>query len=412
MPGRPISVANPDSVRDLALGRSNGIDLLENDGFGGFPRPVSDLSAPGLLPGTLWLVPAPPDQFDTIAYFDNASRLGLWRPDPVAPSPQQPNFTSVELRLASERLTLRTAGLTGRSHLQLADVDGDGVPDLVALLSFDLPSHGEGDALLALLRGKANPLPSEFPFFEPSVLTPVHGNATSFALGDFTAAGVGLGKQLELALAVPTGTTAGAMDGDHVRFFRYAAGTTPAGDHFEPSAVPGGPQVLLAGSAPTQLVAADFDGDGLVDLLVAAAGDSTLRLFRNIAPVTGEQGQVAIAEFIESLSSPRQLPSGQPKHLRLGDVNGDGSIDALAVAEFTSPLNGHRSTTVSFYLSTEPGVFGDRRDVSSARVGDRNAELALDLGDWNRDGVLDLFLGWNTQGTADRNLRVLFGGSR
>ncbi len=409
---RPISVANPGSVRDLAIGRQNGIDLLENDGFGGFPRPAGGLVAPGLLPGSLQLVPAPPDQIDSIAYFDSSSRLGLWRPDTGASSTQLPNFTSVELRLASERLSLRTAVLAGRSRLQLADVDGDGVPDLIALLCFDLPAQGEGDALLALLRGKVNPQASEFPFFEPTVLTPVHGNATAFALGDFTAAGVGYRKQLELALAVPVGTTPGAMDGDQVRFYRYAAGATPAEDHFEPSALQGGPQVLLAGSAPTQLVAADFDGDGLVDLLVAAAGDSALRLFRNIAPVTGEQGQVAIADFVESLSSPRQLPAGQPKHLRLGDVNGDGSIDALAVAEFTSALTGQRSTNVSFYLSTEPGVFGERRDVSPARVGDRNAELSLDLGDWNRDGVLDLLLGWNTHGNGDRNVRVLFGGSR
>jgi len=38
--------------------------------------------------------------------------------------------------------------------------------------------------------------------------------------------------------------------------------------------------------------------------------------------------------------------------------------------------------------------------------------MALDLGDWNRDGVLDLFLGWDTTGPNDRNVRVLFGGSR
>lgn len=407
---RPISVADAGSVRDLALGRANGIDLLENDGFGGFPRPVGSMDAPGLLGPTMQLVPAPAGQFDSIAFFDASSRIGIWRPDPLASSSQIPNSRSGELRLHSPNPLLRTATLSDASRLRVADVDGDLVPDLVALLTFVLPSQSEGTAMLAILRGKPDPQPNEFPFFEPLVLTPVHGNATSFAVGDFAAAGAGLVRRLELALAVPVGTTVGNIDGDHVRFYRYVPGSLPEMDHFEDSAIPGGSQVLLAGSGPTRLAAADFDGDGLVDLLVACANDGTLRLFRNTAPVTGTQGQVAVDEFVESLSSPRQLSSGEPRTLRLGDVNGDGSIDVIVVVERVT--GGQRSTSVSYYLSTEPGVFGDPRAVSPSRLGDRNAELVLDQGDWNRDGLLDLFLAWNTHGTGDRNVRVLFGGSR
>ena len=407
---RPISVADAGAVRDLALGRSNGIDLLENDGFGGFPRPVGSLAAPGILGQTMLLVPAPAGQFDSIAYFDASSRIGIWRPDPTAASPQVPNSLSGELRLRSSDPALQGAVLSNASRLRIADVDGDLVPDLVALLTFVLPAQSEGTALLAILRGKPDPQLHEFPFFEPTVLTPVHGNATSFALGDFAAAGVGLVRRLELALAVPVGTTPGNINGDHVRFYHYVPGSLPELDHFEASAVAGGAQVLLAGSAPTRLAAADFDGDGLVDLLVACANDGTLRLFRNTAPLTGQQGQVAIDRFVESLSSPRQLPAGEPRTLRLGDVNGDGSIDVIVVVEQAEA--GQRSTSVSYYLSTEPGVFGDPRPVSPSRLGDRNAELVLDQGDWNRDGLLDLFLAWNTHGTGDRNVRVLFGGSR
>jgi hypothetical protein len=407
---RPISVADGGAVRDLALGRANGVDLLENDGFGGFPRPVSSLVAPGLLGPTMLLLPAAAGQFDSIAYFDSSSRIGIWRPDPMAASPQSPNFVSEELRSLSADPVLRAATLSSSSRLRIADVDGDQVPDLVAFLSFVLPTPGEGQALLVILRGKADPQGNEFPFYAPGVVTPVHGNATSFALGDFSAAGAGLVKRLELALAVPMGTTPGNIDGDHVRFYRYVPGPSPELDHFEASAEAGGPQVLLAGSGPTRLAAADFDGDGLVDLLVACANDGTLRLFRNTAPVTGQQGHVAIGEFVESLSSPRQLPTGEPLTLRLGDVNGDGSLDVIAVVERVQ--SGQRSTSVSYYLSTEPGVFGDARLVSPGRLGDRNARLSLDQGDWNRDGVLDLFLAWNTHGNGDRNVRVLFGGSR
>ena len=407
---RAVSIASGGGVRDLALGRLDGVSLLENDGFGGFPRPVGDVSVPGLLPRTMLLLPAAVGQTDGLAFFDASSRLGVWYHDPQRPSPPSPDFTGGELRLASPTPRLQTALLTNRTRVRLADVDGDQVPDLVALLAFDVASPGEGDALLALLRGKPSPLPNEFPFYEPTVLTPVHGSATAFALGDFAAAGGGLQRQLEVALAVPVGTTPGAVDGA-VRFYRYVAGASPQDDHFATSFVSPGPRVLLAGSRPTELEADDFDGDGLVDLLVAAAGDGVLRILRNIAPVAVQQGEVAVASFVESQSPPLPLPDGkQPEGLRLGDVNGDGSVDVLAVTG--AVLGGQRSTEVSFYLSTEPGVFGVRRTVSPARLGNRNASLALDLGDWNRDGVLDLFLGWSTFGAQDRNVRVLFGGSR
>ncbi|MBM4060446.1 MAG: VCBS repeat-containing protein [Planctomycetes bacterium] len=408
---RPISVAGTGSVRDLALGRAGGVDLLENDGFGGFPRPVGSLEAPGILPPTMLLLPAPAGQIDGLLFADATSRLLVWWPEAAGGPGQAPSAWSGELRLLAPAPRLRTAALAAGSRLQVADVDGDSVPDLVALLLFAVPSPGEGDALLALLRGKPDPRPDEFPFFAPAVATPVHGNATGFALGDFAAAGAGLTQRLELALAVPVGSSPGAIDGDHVRFYRYVAGATPEQDRFEASAAPGGPQVLLAGSAPTKVAAADFDRDGLVDLLVAAANDGTLRLYRNTAPVQGQQGHVAIAEFVESLSSPRQLPAGDVRSLRLGDVDGDGSIDVVTVVERRS-TGGVRSTTVSYHLSAEPGVFADRRVVSPSRVGDRDAVLSLDLGDWNRDGLLDLFLAWNTHGPGDRNVRVLFGGSR
>lgn len=407
---RAFSIASGGGVRDLALGRLDGIALLENDGFGGYPKPVGDLAVPGLLPRTMLLLPAPAGQTDGLTFFDATSRLGGWYHDPLHPSPLRPDFTSRELRLASPTPRLQTALLANRTRVRLADVDGDQVPDLVALLAFDVASPGEGDALLALLRGRPSPRPNEFPFYEPTVLTPVHGNATAFALGDFAAAGGGLQRQLEVALAVPVGTTPGAIDGDHVRFYRYVAGASPQDDHFAVSFVSEERRVLLAGSRPTELEADDFDGDGLVDLLVAAAGDEVLRILRNIAPVAVQQGEVAVGSFVESQSPPLPLPDDQqPEGLRLGDVNGDGSIDILAVT--TAVSGGQRSTEVSFYLSTGPGVFGDRRKVSPARLGDRNARLALDLGDWNRDGVLDLFLGWNSA-PGDRNVRVLFGGSR
>ncbi|MCA8953069.1 MAG: VCBS repeat-containing protein, partial [Planctomycetes bacterium] len=304
-----------------------------------------------------------------------------------------------------------TAMVSPSSVLRVADVDGDGIDDIVALIEFEVPSPGDGDALLVLARGNPAAAVDEQPFFEPTVVALAHGKATSFALGDFAAAVPGQPVQLELALAVPEPAVSNGLDGDHVRFYRYVAGPTPAEDHFEPSHAPNGPQVLLAGSKPTRVAADDFDGDGLVDLMVAAAGDASLRLFRNIAlPTPTNGGEVEIDAFQEAESSTRALSPGFPTQLRLGDVNGDGTVDVLVAVESTTSTLG---TSLAFYVSEEPGLLGEANFVSPSRLGDREAAMALDLGDYNRDSVLDLFIGWDTAINArDRNVRVLFGGSR
>lgn len=401
------AVTGEGRVRDLAIARDDGVDVLVNDGFGGLPPDDYEVNAQGIVPRSLSLAPAPVGQVEALVFFDGSSRLAYWIP---RDGQTDPDAWSGELRLVSPTPALQTAAVTDGTRVEIVDADGDGIDDVVALLKFNVPTPGEGDALLVLARGKATYAPNELPYHEPTTLTPVHGKATSFALGDFAAVpeSSGLPRRLEVALAVPEATLSGGIDGDHVRFYQYVAGTTPAGDHFARSHVSPGPRVLLAGSKPTRVAAADFDRDGLIDLLVAAAGDSSLRLYRNVALPTGVQSPVDIGAFQESLSSPLALMPGFPTELQLGDVNGDGAIDAIAAVESTAV--GPLSTAVGFYLSTEPGVFAEAQLVSPTRLGNFDQAMTLDLGDWNRDGVLDLFLGWNKTGV--RNVRVLFGGSR
>jgi hypothetical protein len=211
-----------------------------------------------------------------------------------------------------------------------------------------------------------------------------------------------------VAVSVPVGTTVGGPDGDHVRFFHYEPPTQGIEGRLVPSAIPFEPQALLAGSGPVQLVAEDLDRDGRVDLLVATAVDSTLRFFRNTAPLAPVDEPVDVGLFQEGLASPRPLAPGLPRAVRLGDINGDGSLDAVVVVEFAGSQR--RSTSVAFYLNSGAGEFSGPNFLSQERLGDRDAEMVTDLGDWNRDGVVDLFLGWDT--TGDRNVRVLFGGTR
>jgi hypothetical protein len=403
------SAASGGEARDLALARtvngSGAIELVRNDGSGGVPDASISRSVPALLPSSMTLLPAAPNEIDSLAACSRDSRLAVWLPG-------EGFAETTPLRAAIADPLLATIDLADSTRVERGDVDGDGLDDLVVLLSFDLAAPGEGQAAIALLRGQPRlPPPNAVPRFHvPEVTTLVHGRASAIALGDFTRNGPGAPRRLELAVAVPKGA-AGGPDGNHVRFFRYEPGSTPAGDRFVPAAAANGPQVLLAGSEPTRLAAADFDRDGSSDLLVACSGDGTLRLYRNTSLVAPGATAVAVGAFAEALGSPWQLGPGKPTLLRLSDVNGDGSLDAVTWVEDVSA--GVRSTSVAVYLSSGAGAFDGPRPMSPTRIGNRNGRLSGDLGDWNRDGVPDAFLGWNTQlPGGDINLRVLFGGTR
>ncbi len=408
-------------VEDLALasrqipGIQEGVQLVLNDGFGGIPRLGKALAAPGLLPCSLTGISAgnssqqASNEFDRLVFCNEDSSIGFWLPDDTGPQVQSPDYLSVQLRTA---IGAPFSGqlLDDDTRVEVGDVDGDGLPDLVVLLSFELPASGPGESRLALLRGKASPSSAEFPFHEPVAFAPLIGTATSFTLGDFVPEPEGAPTRLELAVAVPTGSGSNAVDGNHVRFLRYMPGANPEEDRFVASFVDPGAAVLLTGSQPSHVVAGDFDRDGRVDLLVACRGDDTLRLFRNTAVPGGPAYEVDVAAFVEGLSSPYVLDPGTPTSLQLSDVNGDGNADAVVVVEqLLAP--GERQTSIATYLSSGDGAFDPARFVSRKRAGAFNATLQVALGDYNRDDIPDLLLGWDVTVPAV-NLRVLFGGTR
>ncbi|MCK5944815.1 MAG: hypothetical protein KAI24_22700, partial [Planctomycetes bacterium] len=257
-------------VRDLALastaipGQQEGITIVLNDGFGGIPKLGNALESPGLLPRSVALLSSQTD-YDGLVFAHRDATIGFWRPDPVGAAIQPPNSLTGSLRLALGP-PFDTLDLDDDSRVQVADVDGDGVRDLVVMLSFDISVPSIGDTHIALLRGKAMPASTEFPFHQPVAFAAVHGNAKSFALGDFAPEPGGTPTRLEMAVAVPEGSSPTSVDGNRLIFLRYQPGATVQEDRFVPSYVDGNAQALLAGSGPSEAVAADFDRDGRVDL--------------------------------------------------------------------------------------------------------------------------------------------------
>ncbi|MEQ1632124.1 MAG: VCBS repeat-containing protein, partial [Planctomycetota bacterium] len=406
------------AVRDVAVPSSTQIQLGDNDGFGAL-APGKKMVHAGLVPETAARVPQAKGGTDLIAFLDDgardgrtdgALRVGLWRPDPNGSLVQAPQFFSANLRPFLPP-SLRTATVDPTSHLVASDVDSDGLIDLTVLLRF-FGSRLEGDAILVLLHGASTDGPDDFPFeaLLPGALTPTNGGASGMVLGDFAADSNLVPVRLELAMAVPFDSLPGSGDGNHVRFYRVqgAGAGTPAAwvRSFDSPAM----RSLVTGNSPTQLGAADFDGSGSVDLMVACDGDATLLVYLNSGLPSTNVDEVAIAAFTESYGSPLSTRLGRHTHLLLGDINGDGTVDALLATESTI-AGGDLSTDVVFHLSTGAGEFGNGIRVSPTRLGNRNARLSIDLGDINRDAVPDLTLGWFQGGTQADNLLVLLGGS-
>lgn len=124
------------------------------------------------------------------------------------------------------------------------------------------------------------------------------------------------------------------------------------------------PTEYATGTGPTAVVAADFNGDGKLDLAVANNGSDSVSIF--LGNGNGTFG--AKTDFATGAG-----PSG----LAVGDFNGDGKLD-LAVANQTA-------NTISILLGKGDGTFGAKVDFATGAT-----PLAVAVGDFNGDNKLDV----------------------
>jgi len=133
--------------------------------------------------------------------------------------------------------------------------------------------------------------------------------------------------------------------------------------------------VFATRDAPEEVAAADFDGDGKIDLAVINGFDYFLSVFRN----TATPGVINASSFATRLDI-ASLNYGSD--LQIADMDGDGKQDVVVC------YSNYAQMSVFLNTSTPGNVSFTRTDIS---IGSGLSQC-LDLGDMDGDGKADIVL--------------------
>jgi uncharacterized protein (TIGR03437 family) len=285
----------------------------------------------------------------------------------------------------------------GPARIATADVNGDGIPDLIT-------ANGSGGGL-SLLLGKGGAT-----FEPPRQLTPSSGSASLPGIRDVAAADLNKDGKVDLvvtnssvpavqvlqgrgdgtfgtpvSLAMtnnPLAVALGDFNGDGL--LDIAATGEAAGSSGSPAlaiflANPGGGfragTTTVVGTSVGQLIAADINADGKFDLLLADAGT-----YGANGP---EKGGVLVltGKGDGTFNAPVTLAAGyQVKSILLTDLNGDGVPDLLAAG--SKP---NYSNALAYLQGSAGGAFAAPVDIRTDF-----GPNSVAAGDFSGDGLIDL----------------------
>lgn len=143
-------------------------------------------------------------------------------------------------------------------------------------------------------------------------------------------------------------------------------------------------QTLAGLSNPEQVLAADFDGDGQLDLAVPnQSGGIAVSVFRNTGGAGG--GAIPFGATPVNLTSGENGPTGQA----VGDFNNDGKPDLAITNVFDN--------TVSVFLNTSPAA-GTISFGAATNIAVGTTPVGVAIGDFDGDGRRDLAVANNGGG--------------
>jgi hypothetical protein len=218
----------------------------------------------------------------------------------------------------------------GTGQMIIGDLDGDGKPDLIT-------ASGSGNTIIIYRNISTNGSLTTASFAPPITLAPpVSGAPYGVALADVDGDG-----KLDI-IATDNGANL-------ISIFRNIS--TPGSISSNSFAT----RVDFAtGAQPQGVAAADLDGDGRPDVVVANTGDGTVSILHNTSTV----GNIAFAPKVDIATG------GVCCGVAVGDLDGDGELDVVAVnagdntmsllRNVSSPGNISFAATVNFSIGYYP----------------------------------------------------------
>jgi hypothetical protein len=435
---------NHDGHLDLALSDSanSRVDVLTGNGTGNFTLLGTYSTGANTNPNGI-----------VAADFNNDGNLD------VATINHGKNTATVLLGSATGALTVQTAQATGTNPIgiSVADVNSDGYPDVIA---FDSPtgSTGEVDVLLGNGNGTLQKAQASSQTFVPGTQATVadfnRDGKPDLAVTQQTTNQVSLLLNNTLPTQYPDGRSYSAAhalnnghgnmaDGVAVGDFNKDGLLDVAVSYLSDNQVQillnngSGPSnfnqggVYTVGSQPYWIVSGDLNGDGYPDLVTANTN------------VNGPTGTVSVLLNNKNgtfANAATYTVGKQPYQVAIGDVNGDGhpdlavtnngantvtilfgsasgtfTVQAATLATCANPYgvaigdfkhNGFPSVAVTCYASSQLEIFPNNGNgtfgspfmytVGSSINGLTPNPASIALGDFNRDGNLDIVTGDTT----------------
>ncbi|MGA9670577.1 MAG: TIGR03118 family protein, partial [Terracidiphilus sp.] len=348
-PSMAVGDFNSDGIPDLAVANEDddSVTIFLGDGSGAFTPATNSPVVVGVAPASI-----------AMADFNGDGKADL------AVANLGDNTVTILLGNGDGTFTHATGSpiTVGRGPISIAagDFSGDGVPDLAVA--------NVTDNTVTILLGNGN---GTFTQAAGSPLALIGSSPSSVAIADFNGDG-----KLDFAVAIvgPNNVTTFLGNGDGT--FTKAAGS-PAATGLGPISVavgdfnrdgipdlvtandadvndnPGTLTILLgdgsggftqaggspiaAGINPVSVAVADFNGDGIADLVALAANDTTVTILLGHGDGT----------FMRAAGSPGTVGIF-PAAVAVGDFNGDGEAD---FAETNNPSETNTRTQVSVFIS-------------------------------------------------------------